>query len=85
MNAQTRAILSWIIVGLLAGFLASFFAGQERSLWFYLGAGLVGSIVGGGLAQVLRLKLNSGNPFLDRVVFSAVGAVVVLVIAPGIF
>ena len=85
MNRQVQFILSWIIIGLLAGFLASFFAAQERSLWFYLGAGLVGAIVGGGLAQVLKLKLNSGNPFLDRVVFSAVGAIVALVIAPGIF
>jgi uncharacterized membrane protein YeaQ/YmgE (transglycosylase-associated protein family) len=85
VNAQTRAILSWIIVGLVAGFLASFFAAQERTLWFYLGAGLVGAIVGGGLAQLLKLKLNSGNPFLDRVVFAGVGAIIALVVAPGIF
>jgi uncharacterized membrane protein YeaQ/YmgE (transglycosylase-associated protein family) len=85
MNQQTQSIVSWIIIGLIAGLLASVIAGQAHTLLFYVVIGLVGSVVGGFLAQLLNLRLNSGNPFLDRVVIAIIGAVVVLAIIPAIF
>jgi uncharacterized membrane protein YeaQ/YmgE (transglycosylase-associated protein family) len=85
MNQQVQSFISWIIIGLIAGLLASVIVGQGHTLIFYIVVGLIGSVVGGLLAQVFNLKLNSGNPFLDRIVIAIIGAVVVLIIAPLIF
>jgi uncharacterized membrane protein YeaQ/YmgE (transglycosylase-associated protein family) len=81
MNDQTKSILSWVIIGLIAGFLASLVVGGGGGLVGWLIAGLIGSVVGGFLAQQLNIKLNLGNPFLEQVIISAVGAIIVLIIA----
>ena len=47
----------------------------------YLIAGLIGSVVGGFLAQQLKIKLNLGNAFLEQVIIAILGAIVVLIIA----
>lgn len=81
MNAQTRSIVSWIIIGLIGGFLASVLVGGGGGLLGWLIAGLIGSVVGGFLAQQLKINLNFGNPFLEQVVISAGGAIIVLLVA----
>jgi uncharacterized membrane protein YeaQ/YmgE (transglycosylase-associated protein family) len=81
MNDQTKSLLSWVIIGLIAGFLASLVVGGGGGLVGWLIAGLIGSVVGGFLAQQLNIKLNLGNPFLEQVIISAVGAIIVLIIA----
>lgn len=81
MNDQTRSIVAWIVIGLIAGFLASLVVGGGGGLLGWLIAGLIGSVVGGFLAQQLNIKLNLGNPFLEQVIISAVGAIIVLIIA----
>lgn len=81
MNDQAKSIVSWIIIGLVAGFLASLVVGGGGGLIGWLIAGLIGSVVGGFLAQQLNIKLNLGNPFLEQVIISAVGAIIVLIIA----
>jgi len=81
MNAQARSIISWIIIGLIAGLIASLVVTVGGSLIGFLIAGLIGSVVGGFLAQQLRIRLNFGNPFLEQIVISAVGAIIVLIIA----
>ena len=81
MNAQTKSIVSWIIIGLIGGFVASLIVGGSGGLLGWLIAGLIGSVVGGFLAQQLNIKLNMGNPFLEQVIISIVGAIIVLIIA----
>ncbi len=81
MNDQTRSIVAWIVIGLIAGFLASLVVGGGGGLLGWLIAGLIGSVVGGFLAQQLNIKLNLGNPFVEQVIISAVGAIIVLIIA----
>ena len=81
MNDQTRSIVSWVVIGLIAGFLASLVVGGAGSLFGWLIAGLIGSVVGGFLAQQLNIKLNLGNPFFEQLVISVGGAIVVLIIA----
>ncbi len=81
MNAQTKSIVAWIIIGLIAGFVASLIVGGNASLIAWLIAGLIGSLVGGFLARQLGIKLNFGNPFLEQVVISIVGAIIVIIIA----
>ena len=82
MNAQARSIVAWLVVGLIAGWLASLVRGADAGgLIEWLIAGLIGSVVGGFLAQQLRIDLKTGNPFLEQLVFSVIGALVVIIIA----
>ena len=81
MNEQTRSIVAWIVIGAIAGYLASLIVGGGSGHFGWLNAGLIGSVVGGFLAQQLNIKLNLGNPFLEQVIISVIGAIVVLIIA----
>ena len=66
MSDQTKSIVSWVIIGAIAGALASLIVGGSGNLIGWLIAGLIGSVVGGFLAQQLKIKLNFGNAFLLR-------------------
>jgi uncharacterized membrane protein YeaQ/YmgE (transglycosylase-associated protein family) len=81
MNDQTRSLLMWVVIGLIAGWLASLIVGSGTGLLGYIIAGLIGSIVGGFLAQQLKIKLNLGNAFLEQLIISVIGAIIVLIIA----
>lgn len=81
MSGQAKSIISWIFIGLVAGFLASIVVGRGGGLIGYIIAGLIGSVVGGFLAQQLKIKLKLGNAFLEQVIVAFVGAIIVLIIA----
>jgi uncharacterized membrane protein YeaQ/YmgE (transglycosylase-associated protein family) len=81
MSDQAKSFVTWIIIGLIAGFLASLVVGGAGGLIGYLIAGLIGSLVGGFLAQQFKIDLKFGNPFFEQIVISFVGAVIVLIIA----
>lgn len=81
MSEQTKAIVAWIVIGLIAGFVASLIVGGAGGIIGWLIAGLIGSVVGGFLARQLNLKLNTGNAFLDQVIIAIVGAIIVIIIA----
>jgi uncharacterized membrane protein YeaQ/YmgE (transglycosylase-associated protein family) len=81
MNAQQRSIVGWIVIGLIAGWLASQIVGGQGGIVGWLIAGLIGSVVGGFLAQQLKITLNLGNAFLEQLIISFGGAVVVLIVA----
>ncbi len=77
---DSKALITWIVIGIIAGFLASFVVGGG-GLIRYLITGLIGSFVGGFLAQQFNIKLNLGNAFLEQVIIAAVGAIIVVIIA----
>ncbi len=81
MSEQTKSIIAWVIIGLIAGLVASLIVGGGGGIIGWLIAGLIGSVVGGFLARQLNIKLNTGNVFLDQVIISIVGAIIVLIIA----
>jgi uncharacterized membrane protein YeaQ/YmgE (transglycosylase-associated protein family) len=81
MSDQARSLLIWVVIGLVAGWLASLIVGSGTGLLGYIIAGLIGSIVGGFLAQQLKIKLNLGNAFLEQLIVSVIGAIIVLIIA----
>jgi uncharacterized membrane protein YeaQ/YmgE (transglycosylase-associated protein family) len=81
MSEQAKSIVAWVIIGLIAGWLASIVVGGGGGLIGYIIAGLIGSVVGGFLAQQLKIKLNLGNAFLEQIIVAFVGAVIVLIIA----
>lgn len=80
MKADTRALLVLILIGLLAGWLASIVVGGG-GLLRYLVTGVIGSFVGGFLLNALGLRLGIGNPFLSQVATATIGAIVVVLLA----
>ena len=79
-NNNTRAILVFLGIGILAGFLASLIVGGG-GLITYLVSGVIGSFVGGYLFTALRIDLGIRNDLLRQVVTSTVGAIIVVIIA----
>lgn len=73
------SILGWIIVGLIAGFIANKVM-NDRGAGFFLNValGLVGAMVGGFLMQALGSAREGG--FFYSTFVAIVGAVVVLAI-----
>ena len=71
-------ILMWIVVGLIAGWLATQILGGRGGLLYNLAVGLVGAIVGGVLFDQIGLTVKPG--FLGELISATIGAVIFLVI-----
>ncbi len=76
---DTRSLLIFLAIGLVAGFLASFVVGGG-GLLRYLITGVIGAFVGGYLFQVLGINIGA-NPLVSQIITSTVGAIVVVIIA----
>lgn len=77
---QPAQIVVVIVIGLIAGWLASLVVGGG-SLVKYIVWGLLGSFVGGFLLPRLGLNISLGNALVDQIVVAAIGAVIVVLIA----
>ncbi len=76
------AIAIMLVVGAIAGWLATFVVGTLK--WGILGtilAGIIGGVVGGWMLNAAKININLGNPILNSIVVSAIGAVVVIALA----
>jgi uncharacterized membrane protein YeaQ/YmgE (transglycosylase-associated protein family) len=61
MKIDIDDVITWLIVGALAGFLAGMVVKGHRAgfgRWLNLGIGLVGALVGGFLFRVLHINLG---------------------------
>jgi uncharacterized membrane protein YeaQ/YmgE (transglycosylase-associated protein family) len=73
-------IVTWIVLGAIAGFLANLLVGGREGLLGTIVLGIVGAIVGGWLAGVfLNLKDPTGIN-VESIVVSVVGAIIVLAV-----
>ncbi len=79
MNAQQ--IITWLVVGLIAGWLASLFVGGPSNILGYLLAGLIGGFVGSWLFNALGWNLNLGNTLVESIITSAIGAIILVLLA----
>ncbi|HAT84833.1 GlsB/YeaQ/YmgE family stress response membrane protein [Cohaesibacter gelatinilyticus] len=70
--------LGWIVIGIIAGFIAEKVTKSNHGLFMNLGVGLVGAFVGGYLADLLQLRLAGG--IIDTMIVATVGAILVLFI-----
>jgi len=78
MDAQ--GILVAIVIGLVAGWLASLVVGGG-GLVRYIITGLIGSIVGTFLFNALGVNLGISNALVQQIIVATVGAIVVVLIA----
>jgi uncharacterized membrane protein YeaQ/YmgE (transglycosylase-associated protein family) len=69
-------VFSWIIIGLLAGWLATQILGGRGGLLHNLAVGLVGAIVGGVLISHLGLAVQPD--FIGQLISATIGATVFL-------
>ena len=73
-------ILSWIVLGLIAGFIGSKIVDRRgQGFWLDIGLGIVGAIVGGYLFSLFGKEGVSGLNLYSMLV-AIIGAVVVLVV-----
>lgn len=77
---DTRSILIFLGIGILAGFLASLIVGGG-GLITYLVSGVIGSFVGGYLFSALNINLGIRNDLVRQIITSTVGAIIVVLIA----
>jgi uncharacterized membrane protein YeaQ/YmgE (transglycosylase-associated protein family) len=71
-------ILTWIIVGLVAGVLASMVVGGGYGLLGDIIVGIVGAFIGVWLMTTLRIMPFAG--FLGSIINATIGAIVLLAI-----
>ena len=79
MNAQQLIIMA--VVGIVAGWLASLFVGGPSGILAYLITGIIGAFVGSWIFNAAGWKLNLGSEMVDWIVTSAIGAIVVVILA----
>jgi uncharacterized membrane protein YeaQ/YmgE (transglycosylase-associated protein family) len=80
MDNQTRDLIIFAIIGIIAGFLASLIVGGD-GLVRYLVTGIIGAFVGGYLFNALGINLGIGSPLVTQIVTAAIGAIVIVMLA----
>jgi uncharacterized membrane protein YeaQ/YmgE (transglycosylase-associated protein family) len=79
-NSNTRAIIVFLVIGLIAGWLASWIVGGG-GLLTYLVSGVLGAFVGGYLFSALKINLPIRNVWVSQIITATVGAIIVLIVA----
>jgi uncharacterized membrane protein YeaQ/YmgE (transglycosylase-associated protein family) len=81
MNPNTQALIVTAIVGIVAGWLASFIVRGPSSPLGYLLVGLIGAFVGNFVLNAVGWKPKLGNDLVDAIATSAIGAIIVIILA----
>lgn len=79
-NNNTRAIVIFLVIGLIAGWLASWIVGGG-GLLTYLISGVLGAFVGGYLFTALKINLPIRNIWVSQIITATVGAIIVVIVA----
>ena len=83
MNMNTQQIVIIVVIGIVAGWLASLVVGGG-GLLRYLITGLIGAFVGGFVFNAAGWRLNLGNQVVEQIVVAAIGAIIVVILARAI-
>lgn len=78
-------LVVFLIVGLIAGWLAGFLSrGAGYGALGNIALGVIGAFVGGLLLDALDLAVTTSSTFVNAVVTSLIGALVVILVARAI-
>jgi uncharacterized membrane protein YeaQ/YmgE (transglycosylase-associated protein family) len=80
MDIPQMTLLAWLVVGAIAGFLASEIMGTREGLVLMVVLGIVGAIVGGWVAADLFKIADVTGINLTSIVVAVVGALIVIVV-----
>ncbi len=75
-----KSLIVFLIVGAVAGLLASLFVGGG-GLLYYIIIGVIGSFVGGILFNALNINISTGSAIANQIITSAIGAIIVVIVA----
>jgi uncharacterized membrane protein YeaQ/YmgE (transglycosylase-associated protein family) len=75
-------VISWIVIGLLAGWLAAKLTNSLRGLLRNIAVGLIGALLGGFLAQKLGIEVVPD--FWGELVVAIVGAVILVFVLQAV-
>ncbi|CAN0378265.1 unnamed protein product [Phaeothamnion confervicola] len=75
-------VVSWIVIGLLAGWLAAKITNSPQGLLRNIAVGLIGAVLGGLLASKLGIQVVPD--FLGELITAVAGAVILLFILQAI-
>ena len=78
---DAKGLIVFLIVGIVAGFLASLIVGGGGGLIYYLIIGVIGAFVGGFLLGALGVKIGTGNAIVNQIITSTIGAIIVVILA----
>jgi len=79
---DARALGIMLVIGAIAGYLASFVVGSPRwGLVGYIVAGVIGGVVGGWMLDAAKVRVNLGHPIANSIAQGAVGAIAVIIVA----
>lgn len=81
MKMDTQALVVMAVIGILAGFLASLIVGGSGGLVRYLIIGVLGAFVGGFALNAAGINLGIKNALASQIVTSAIGAIIVTLLA----
>lgn len=79
-----KGIIAMLIIGVVAGWLASFIVGGG-GLISYLIWGVLGSVLGGILLPKIGVKIDLGNALVNQIVVATIGAIVLVLVGRMIF
>lgn len=71
-------IISWIVLGAIAGFLANMIVGGREGLIGTIILGIVGAVVGGYIATTVLHKGDVSGVNIESIVIAVLGAILVL-------
>jgi uncharacterized membrane protein YeaQ/YmgE (transglycosylase-associated protein family) len=80
MDIPQMTLVAWLVVGAIAGFLASEIMGTREGLVLMVVLGIVGAIVGGWVAADLLKIADVTGINLTSIVVAVVGALIVIVV-----
>ena len=80
MDIPQMTLLAWLVVGAIAGFVASEIMGTREGLVMMVVLGIVGAIVGGWIAADVLKIANVTGINLTSIVVAIAGAVVVILV-----
>jgi uncharacterized membrane protein YeaQ/YmgE (transglycosylase-associated protein family) len=73
-------IISWIVLGAIAGWIAHLIAGGGAGIIATIILGIVGALVGGYLAEAVLHKGDVTGVNIESIVIAVVGAIIVLAV-----
>lgn len=83
-SPDAQGLVTVLIVGLLAGWLASMIVGGG-SLVVYLISGVIGGYVGPAFLRLINGNVSLGPKIVTQIIVSAIGAIIVILLARLIF
>jgi uncharacterized membrane protein YeaQ/YmgE (transglycosylase-associated protein family) len=80
MDVPQMTLVAWIVVGAIAGFLASEIMGTREGLILMVVLGIVGAVVGGWIAHDVFKVADVTGINLTSVAVASIGAIIVIAV-----